>query len=75
MRWRLFCHDRETINSALKIDKWTIDKMQGRTGYFYYRRYSRWIVNKTQTLHWGQATMLYSLAGIYKQLQSQKRPA
>ena len=32
--------------------------MQDNTGYFYYRRYSPWIVNKTPTLHWGQATML-----------------
>ena len=33
---------------------------------FYYRRYSRRLVNKTPTLHWGQATMLCALAGLYK---------
>jgi hypothetical protein len=42
--------------------------MQDRTGYFYYRRYSNWLVNRTPTLHWGQATMLCSLAGLYKLL-------
>jgi hypothetical protein len=26
------------------------------------------IVNKTPTLHWGQATMLCALAGLYKLL-------
>jgi hypothetical protein len=42
--------------------------MQDDTGYFYYRRYSRWLVNKTPTLHWGQATMLCALAGLYRSL-------
>jgi hypothetical protein len=42
--------------------------MQDSTGYFYYRRYSRQIVNKTPTLHWGQATMLCALAGLYEGL-------
>ena len=27
-----------------------------------------WLVNKTPTLHWGQATMLCALAGLYKSL-------
>jgi hypothetical protein len=52
----------------LKVAKWTIENMQDRTGYFYYRRYSPMIVNKTPTLHWGQATMLCALAGLYKLL-------
>jgi len=42
--------------------------MQNESGYFYYRRYSRWIVNKTPTLHWGQATMLCALAGLLQAL-------
>jgi len=56
------------LGLALKVAKWTIEQMQDRTGYFYYRRYSRWLVNKTPTLHWGQATMLCALAGLYKLL-------
>ena len=60
-------HDRdsESVALALKIADWTIQKMQDRSGYFYYRRYSPRIVNKTPTLHWGQATMLSALAGLY----------
>jgi hypothetical protein len=54
---------------ALKVAKWTTEHMQDRTGYFYYRRYSPWLVNRTPTLHWGQATMLYALAGPYKSLE------
>jgi len=60
--------DAEALPLALKIANWTIANMQDRSGYFYYRRYSRWAVNRTPTLHWGQATMLCALAGLYKAL-------
>jgi hypothetical protein len=66
----VFFHDRdpESLSLALNVAKWTIDNMQDRTGYFYYRRYSPRLVNKTPTLHWGQATMFCALAGLYKLL-------
>jgi hypothetical protein len=66
----VFFFDRDPggLPLALKIAQWTIQHMQDRTGYFYYRRYSPWLVNKTPTLHWGQATMLCALAGLYKLL-------
>jgi len=60
--------DPESLPLALKVAQWTIENMQDHTGYFYYRRYSRRLVNKTATLHWGQATMLCALAGLYKSL-------
>lgn len=61
-------YDAESISLALTIADWTIRTMQDRTGYFYYRRYSPWIVNKTPTMHWGQATMMCALAGLYSSL-------
>ncbi len=66
----VFFHDRDPGNLALALNvaKWTIENMQDRTGYFYYRRYSPRLVNKTPTLHWGQATMFCALAGLYKLL-------
>jgi polysaccharide biosynthesis protein VpsJ len=66
----VYFHDRdpESLSLALKVAQWTIEHMQDRSGYFYYRRYSPWLVNKTPTLHWGQATMLSALAGLYKLL-------
>jgi hypothetical protein len=66
----VFFHDRdpENLPLALNVAKWTIENMQDRSGYFYYRRYSRWVVNKTPTLHWGQATMFCALAGLYQLL-------
>jgi rhamnogalacturonyl hydrolase YesR len=65
----VYFHDRDdSLPLALKVAKWTMANMQDRSGYFYYRRYSRGIVNRTPTLHWGQATMLCALAGLYKLL-------
>jgi hypothetical protein len=60
--------DPVALPMALKTAEWTIDNMQDRSGYFYYRRYSKHIVNKTPTLHWGQATMLCALTGLYESL-------
>jgi len=57
--------DPDSVSLALKVAHWTIDNMQDPSGYFYYRRYASWLVNKTPTLHWGQATMLCALAGLY----------
>ena len=66
----VFFHDRdpESLPLALKVAQWTIENMQDPSGYFYYRRYSSWLVNKTPTLHWGQATMMCALAGLYRLL-------
>jgi polysaccharide biosynthesis protein VpsJ len=61
--------DQESLPLALKVAQWTIANMQDRSGYFYYRRYSPRLVNKTPTLHWGQATTLCALAGLYQSLQ------
>jgi rhamnogalacturonyl hydrolase YesR len=66
----VFFNDRDPkgLPLALKVAQWTIENMQDRSGYFYYRRYSPYLVNKTPTLHWGQATMMCALAGLYKLL-------
>jgi len=65
--------DPESLLLAAKVAQWTIKNMQDQSGYFYYRRYSHWLVNKTPTLHWGQATMLCALGGLYNQLSKDAR--
>ncbi len=60
--------DPESLQLAISIARSTITQMQDRSGYFYYRRYSKWVVNKTPTLHWGQATMMCALARLYSLL-------
>lgn len=61
--------DPEALPLAIKVAHWTIRNMQARSGYFWYRRYAGGVVNKTPTLHWGQATMMCALAGLYQLLQ------
>lgn len=60
--------DSDAFNSAEKVAMWTIRNMQDRSGYFYLRKY-RNLVNKTPTLHWGQATMLSSLSSLLFKLK------
>lgn len=67
--------DPEGLALAIKVAMWTVQNMQDVSGYFYYRRYSPWLVNRTPTLHWGQATMLCALSGLYSQLSTETRPA
>jgi len=55
--------DPELIKLAEKVARWTIDNMQSRKGYFYFRKGRFW-TNKTAMLHWGQATMFYALTKI-----------
>lgn len=63
--------DSTSVSLATKVALWTIRNMQDPDGHFYYRRYNSWLVNKTPTLHWGQATMLCALAGLYGQITSE----
>lgn len=63
-------YDPESLTLARKVADWTIANMQDRSGYFYYRRYGRGIVNKTPTLHWGQATMMCALAGLHRSMEA-----
>jgi uncharacterized protein YyaL (SSP411 family) len=65
----LSSRDPEAIALALKTAIWAMENMQDRSGYFYYRRYSHGFVNKTPTMHWGQATMMCALAGLYTALR------
>ena len=54
-------NDRSLRDLACKVARWTVERMQDRSGYFYFQRL-RFMVNRTPTLHWGQATMLHALA-------------
>lgn len=66
----VFFRDRDpaALDLAARVAHWTIRNMQDPSGYFYYRRYTSWLVNKTPTLHWGQATMMSALAALLQAL-------
>jgi rhamnogalacturonyl hydrolase YesR len=53
-------NDKPSLEIAKKVANWTIDNMQDKTGYFYYRILPLKTV-KTPMIHWGQATMYKSL--------------
>jgi len=60
--------DPGNLKLAARVARWTIENMQDSSGYFYYRRYSHGVVNKTPTLHWGQATMMCALSNLYREM-------
>jgi hypothetical protein len=61
-------YDSTCLELAQSVARWTIQHMQDRRGYFYYRQYPL-ITAKTPMLHWGQATMFKGLAQLCLQLQ------
>jgi hypothetical protein len=65
--------DSRSIPTATNVAQWTIANMQDKSGYFYYRRY-RLVVNRTPTLHWGQATMLAALALLLAEMRGVRSP-
>lgn len=56
-------HDSDAINMAKKVANWTINNMQDRSGYFYYRDIG-WKKVKIPMLHWGQSTMMSALSHL-----------
>lgn len=61
--------DPDALGLAQKVARWTIETMQDRTGYFYYRQYPMMIA-KTPYFHWGQATMFKALAHLLLKMPS-----
>lgn len=56
-------YDKSSLGLAIKVANWTIDNMQDKNGYFYYRQYPL-IKAKTPMLHWAQATTYKALAEL-----------
>ena len=52
-------------NFAETILKWTINNMQDKKGYYYYRKYKHF-TNKISYMRWGQAWMLLAFAEYLK---------
>jgi hypothetical protein len=63
--------DPDSIELATRVANWTIENMQDPSGYFYFRKYNNGIINKTPTLHWGQATMMCALGGLYLKMTTE----
>jgi rhamnogalacturonyl hydrolase YesR len=64
-----FCeYDEDSLELAQLVANWTIDNMQNKKGYFYYRKYPLGITAKTPMLHWAQATTYRGLALLLNKL-------
>ena len=59
--------DEESLDLAIKVANWTIDNMQDKTGYFYYRILP-WKKVRIPMIHWGQATMYKALTFLLSKL-------
>jgi hypothetical protein len=55
----------ELLSEAVKVATWTIENMQHKKGYFFYRQFPLKKV-KIPMLHWGQATMFKGLSLLVK---------
>jgi glycosyltransferase involved in cell wall biosynthesis len=64
--------DQESAALAQQVAEWTIDHMQSKKGYFYYRDLG-WRINKTPMLHWGQGTMFKAMAHLLTRLSAADR--
>ncbi len=60
--------DPDALDLSVKVATWTINNMQDRDGYFYFRQYPG-IKAKTPMLHWGQATMYKGLVHLASKLR------
>jgi hypothetical protein len=60
---RLKHNSSELHSFAKSIAEWTIENMQSKKGYFYYRVY-KYFKDKTSYIRWGQAWMFLALAEL-----------
>ena len=63
-------YDESALDLALKVAKWTIENMQDKSGYFYYRQYPIGIKAKTPMLHWAEATTFKALSLLLLKIKS-----
>jgi hypothetical protein len=61
-------YDPSSLELAIKVANWTIDNMQDKKGFFYYRQYPLRLKAKTPMLHWAQATTYRALALLLSKL-------
>lgn len=61
--------DNSSIDLAKRVAEWTIDNMQDKSGYFYYRILPMMTV-KIPMIHWGQATMFKALSYLLLKLNT-----
>jgi len=64
---RFAATENEALDLAVRVADWTIDHMQDKKGFFYYRRYPL-ATARTPMLHWAQATTYRAFALLLSRL-------
>ena len=54
-------NNEAALNLGLKVADWTLENMQDREGYFYFRKYP-FVTLKVPMIHWAQATTFRALS-------------
>jgi len=67
--------DEEALCLAQKVAFWTIQNMQDKKGFFYYRQYPGGIKAKTPMLHWAQAATYKALAVFLSRMEITLTPS
>ena len=62
-------YDESSLAIGISVARWTIENMQDRTGYFYFRKYP-FMTLKIPMIHWAQATTYRALASLVLNLDS-----
>jgi rhamnogalacturonyl hydrolase YesR len=60
-------YDDSSLELGFKVAKWTIENMQDRAGYFYFRQYP-YATLKVPMIHWAQATTYQALTLLLSKL-------
>ncbi len=68
---RLRDHGQGYLGLAEKVARWTIENMQDRSGYFYFRK-NRLLTNKIPYMRWGQAWMISALTELLAALAAEE---
>ncbi len=61
-------YDESSLGLGLVVARWTIENMQDRAGYFYFRQYP-FVTLKVPMIHWAQATTYRALALLMHRLE------
>lgn len=56
-------HDPSSLESAVRVARWTVEHMQSGQGYFYYQL-NRFYTNKIPYMRWSQAWMHFALSAL-----------
>ncbi len=65
-------YDPSSLETSMRITRWTISHMQDRSGFFFFMKYPLWTL-KVPMIHWAQAVTYRALAQLLWKLKDKGR--